>query len=81
MQHFFSRFSKYFCCIIDTKCYNISKEVIALAVKEGKTRVMIQLDNDRKELLQSIAKEEGRSLSNMINYIITKYLNEQKNKE
>ena len=52
-----------------------------MAVKEGKTRVMIQLDNDRKELLQSIAKEEGRSLSNMINYIISQYLKEQKNKE
>ena len=52
-----------------------------MAVKEGKSRIMIQMDDDRKELLQKIAKEEGRSLSNMINYIISQYLKEQKNKE
>ena len=49
-----------------------------MAVKEGKSRIMIQMDDDRKELLQKIAKEEGRSLSNMINYIISQYLKEQK---
>ena len=49
-----------------------------MAVKEGRCRFMIQLDNDKKELLQRKANEEGRSLSNYINRIIDLYLAEKK---
>ena len=50
-----------------------------MAVREGKCRFMVQLDNDKKALLEKLAKEEGRSLSNYINRIIDLYL--AKNKE
>jgi predicted DNA-binding protein len=49
-----------------------------VAVKEGRCRFMIQLDNDKKALLQRLANEEGRSLSNYINRIIDLYLAEKK---
>ena len=49
-----------------------------MAVKEGRCRFMIQLDNDKKELLQKMAEDEGRSLSNFINRIIDLYLAEKK---
>lgn len=49
-----------------------------MAVKEGRCRFMIQLDNEKKELLQKMAEDEGRSLSNFINRIIDLYLAEKK---
>lgn len=49
-----------------------------MAVKEGRCRFMIQLDNDKKTLLQKLAEEEGRSLSNYINRIVDLYLKENK---
>lgn len=49
-----------------------------MAVKEGRCRFMIQLDNDKKALLQKLAEEEGRSLSNYINRIVDLYLKENK---
>ena len=49
-----------------------------MAVKEGRCRFMVQLDNDKKALLQRLANEEGRSLSNFINRIIDLYLAENK---
>ena len=49
-----------------------------MAVREGRCRFMIQLDNDKKALLEKLAKEEGRSLSNFINRIIDLYLAEKK---
>lgn len=52
-----------------------------MAVKDGRCRFMIQLDNDKKELLQKMASDEGRSLSNFINRIIDLYLLAEKNKE
>ena len=52
-----------------------------MAVKEGRCRFVISLDNDKKQLLMELAKENGRSTSNFINRIIDLYLAEQKNKE
>lgn len=51
-----------------------------MAVKEGRCRFVISLDNDKKQLLMELAKENGRSTSNFINRIIDLYLAE-KNKE
>lgn len=44
-----------------------------------KNRVMIYIDDELKEELQKTAKEENRSMSNLIAYIIKKYLEEKKN--
>lgn len=39
-----------------------------------KKRIIIQLDENKKQLLQKKATEEQRSLSNFINWIIDLYL-------
>ena len=39
-----------------------------------KKRVIIQLDEDKKELLQKKATEQQRSLSNFINWVLDLYL-------
>ena len=42
-----------------------------------KKRVIIQLEESKKELLQKKANEQQRSLSNFINWIIDLYLKEE----
>ena len=42
-----------------------------------KKRVIIQLEESKKELLQKKAIEQQRSLSNFINWIIDLYLKEE----
>ena len=42
-----------------------------------KKRVIIQLDEEKKELLQKKAELQQRSLSNFINWIIEQYLKEE----
>ncbi len=42
-----------------------------------KKRVIIQLEEEKKELLQKKATEQQRSLSNFINWIIDLYLKEE----
>lgn len=50
-------------------------------IKKTDTRIQVQITKDDKALLDKIASEQGRSISNLARYIITQYLNEQKNKE
>lgn len=42
-----------------------------------KKRIIIQIEEDKKELLQKKANEQQRSLSNFINWIIDLYLKEE----
>ena len=42
-----------------------------------KKRIIIQIEESKKELLQKKAKKEQRSLSNYINWIIDLYLKEE----
>lgn len=42
-----------------------------------KKRVIIQIEESKKELLQKKANEQQRSLSNFINWIIDLYLKEE----
>lgn len=49
-----------------------------MAVKESKTRITISMDKDFYEKIKSEADKECRSVSSLINYVMTKYLNEQK---
>ena len=42
-----------------------------------KKRVIIQLEEEKKEMLQKKATEQQRSLSNFINWIIDLYLKEE----
>lgn len=46
-----------------------------------KNRISTFLDDETTEKLKNQAKEEGRSVSNLISYIVREYLKEIKNKE
>ena len=42
-----------------------------------KKRVIIQIEENKKEMLQKKAEEQQRSLSNLINWILDLYLKEE----
>lgn len=42
-----------------------------------KNRIVAYFDNETTEKLKELAKKEGRSVSNLIGYIIKKYLEEK----
>ena len=44
-----------------------------MAVNKDKTGVLVNMDKELKVKLESIAKEDGRSLTNLINKILTDY--------
>ena len=46
-----------------------------------RNRIVAYLDNETDEALKEEAKKQGRSVSNLIGYIIKKYLEEHKNDE
>ena len=41
-------------------------------LKESKTRIVVNIDKDKYEKVKEIATQEGRSVSNYINYLIDK---------
>ena len=41
-------------------------------LKESKTRIVVNIDKDKYEKVKGMAAEEGRSVSNYINYLIDK---------
>lgn len=45
-----------------------------MAIGKDKTQVLLTLTKEDKEKLQSIAKEENRTFTNLINTIIKDYL-------
>ncbi len=50
-------------------------EVAQGQIKESNTRYSLTIDKDLKSRLEKLAKEEKRSLNNMIIYCLEKYLN------
>ena len=47
-----------------------------MAVKDSRCRFMFQIDKDKKRVIEELAKNEGRSISNMINRMLDIYLKE-----
>ena len=45
-----------------------------MAVGKDKVGVLVNMDKELKAKLESIAKEDGRSLTNLINKILTDYV-------
>lgn len=45
-----------------------------MAVGKDKTGVLVNMDKDLKAKLEEIAKQDGRSLTNLINKILTDYV-------
>ena len=45
-----------------------------MAVGKDKVGVLVNMDKELKVKLESIAKEDGRSLTNLINKILTDYV-------
>ena len=45
-----------------------------MAVGKDKIGVLINMDKELKAKLESIAKDDGRSLTNLINKILTDYV-------
>lgn len=45
-----------------------------MAVGKDKTGVLVNMDKDLKAKLEEIAKKDGRSLTNLINKILTDYV-------
>lgn len=49
-----------------------------MAIPENKTRVFVTITNEEKEILQNMAEEENRNLSNYIGTILKKHIEENK---
>ena len=49
-----------------------------MAVGKDKVGVLVNMDKELKAKLESIAKDDGRSLTNLINKILTDYVEETK---
>ena len=47
-----------------------------MAVGKDKVGVLVNMDKELKAKLESIAKDDGRSLTNLINKILTDYVEE-----
>ena len=47
-----------------------------MAVGKDKVGVLVNMDKELKVKLESIAKDDGRSLTNLINKILTDYVEE-----
>ena len=45
-----------------------------MAVGKDKTGVLVNMDKDLKTKLEELAKQDGRSLTNLINKILTDYV-------
>ena len=45
-----------------------------MAVGKDKVGVLVNMDKELKAKLESIAKDDGRSLTNLINNILTDYV-------
>lgn len=45
-----------------------------MVVSKNKTGVLINMDKELKSTLEQIAKNDGRSLTNLINKILTDYI-------
>lgn len=45
-----------------------------MAVGKDKTGVLVNMDKDLKAKLEELAKQDGRSLTNLINKILTDYV-------
>jgi predicted CopG family antitoxin len=43
-----------------------------MTLKENMTRITVNIDKDKYEKVKEMAAEEGRSVSNYINYLIDK---------
>lgn len=49
-----------------------------MAVKDSNTRISVKVSNDTKEKLEKLAKEDKRTISNFIEVLLEKYLNDNK---
>ena len=47
-----------------------------MAVEKDKVGVLVNMDKELKAKLESLAKDDGRSLTNLINKILTDYVEE-----
>ena len=47
---------------------------VIMAVGKDKIGVLVNMDKELKSKLESIAKDDGRSLTNLINKILTDYV-------
>ena len=47
-----------------------------MSVGKDKVGVLVNMDKELKAKLESIAKDDGRSLTNLINKILTDYVEE-----
>ena len=47
-----------------------------MAVGKDKVGVLVNMDKELKSKLESLAKNDGRSLTNLINKILTDYVEE-----
>ena len=47
---------------------------VIMAVGKDKIGVLVNMDKELKAKLESIAKDDGRSLTNLINKILTDYV-------
>ena len=54
-------------------------EVIIMAVGKDKTGVLVNMNKDMKAKLEELAKKDGRSLTNLINKILTEYVESVEN--
>lgn len=45
-----------------------------MAIGKDKTGVLVNMDKELKEKLEQLAREDGRSLTNLINKILTEYV-------
>ena len=48
-----------------------------MAVGKDKVGVLVNMDKELKAKLESIAKDDGRSLTNLINKILTDYVKDK----
>ena len=49
-----------------------------MAIGEDKTGVLVNMNKDMKAKLEELAKKDERSLTNLINKILTEYVESQK---
>ena len=48
-----------------------------MGLKESKCRCQVILEKTTKEKIEKLAKEQDRSLSNMINFILKEFIKQQ----
>lgn len=51
-----------------------------MAVGKDKIGVLVNMDRELKSKLEQLAKEDGRSLTNLINKILSNYVDNTKNR-